>query len=48
MYYQQIFTLANHYNYSISELENMYPFERDIYYGLLTNYVEKTRRQDGN
>lgn len=33
--------MAQHHHYSISELENMLPFERDIYIDLLKNYLEQ-------
>ena len=39
-----------HHKYSLTELENMIPWERDIYVGLLTNHLkeeeEKTREQN--
>jgi hypothetical protein len=30
-----------YHKYSITEIENMMPFERDIYVGLLHNYIEE-------
>jgi hypothetical protein len=33
--------MAQHHNYSITELENMIPFERDIFVALLKNYLDK-------
>lgn len=33
--------MAQHHKYSISELENMVPFERDIYVELLKSFIEK-------
>ena len=39
-----MFTLVNHYKYSISDIENLYPFERDIYYGLLADYIQKEQQ----
>ena len=39
-----------HHNYSLSELENMIPSEREVYIGLLKEYVkeenEKARREE--
>ena len=37
-----------HHKYSLTELENMIPFEREIYVGLLVNYIkeEKEKEQD--
>ena len=38
-----------HHKYSLTEIENMIPWERDIYVGLLVNYIkeenEKERRR---
>lgn len=30
-----------HHKYSLAELENMLPWERDIYVGMLINYIEE-------
>ena len=40
-YYQLNFSLINNHNYSLSELENMIPWERDIYVTMLINYVNE-------
>lgn len=29
-----------HHKYSLADLENMIPWERDIYVGLLLNYIQ--------
>ncbi len=38
-----------HHKYSLTEIENMIPWERDIYVSLLVNYIkeenEKRKRQ---
>jgi len=39
--YQMNFALMQHHNYSLSELDDMIPFERDIYVTLLQNYLEE-------
>jgi hypothetical protein len=39
--YQLNFALMQHHNYSLSELDEMIPFERDIYVTLLRNYLEE-------
>jgi hypothetical protein len=39
--YQLNFALMQHHKYSLSELENMIPFERDIYVTLLKNFLEE-------
>lgn len=30
-----------HHKYSLSDIENMMPWERDIYLALLQNYIEE-------
>ena len=36
-----------HHNYSLTELENMIPWERDVYVNLLLKYLkEEKERQD--
>ena len=42
--------MMQHHNYSLAELENMIPWERDIYLGLLVNYIkeEKERQEEEN
>ena len=37
-----------HHNYSLVELENMVPWEREIYLGLLMNFLkeEEERRKE--
>ena len=33
--------MMQHHKYSLEELENMMPWEREIYMGLLINYIAK-------
>ena len=37
--------MMQHHNYSLAELENMVPWERDIYLGLLMNFLEEERKR---
>jgi len=37
------FALVQHHNWSLSEIENMIPWEKDVYIKYLTNYLEKQR-----
>jgi len=37
--------MMQHYNYSLTELENMMPWEREIYIGLLMNFLEEERQR---
>ena len=34
-----------HHKYSLTELENMIPWEREIYVGLLVQYVEEENKR---
>ena len=40
-YYKTNFALMQHHKYSLTELENMIPWERDIYITLLQQYIEE-------
>ena len=33
--------MMQHHNYSLAELENMIPWEREIYIGLLVNHIKE-------
>ena len=35
------FALMQHHKYSLTELENMMPWEREIYIGLLQDFIKK-------
>jgi hypothetical protein len=43
--YQLNFALMQHHKYSLTELENMIPFERDIYISLLKQYLDEQEEQ---
>tara|TARA_R110002167_G_scaffold261960_2_gene468681 strand:- start:346 stop:468 length:123 start_codon:yes stop_codon:yes gene_type:complete len=36
--------MENH-NYSLSDLENMMPWEREVYVALLVNYIKQKEQQ---
>ena len=40
-YYKVNFSLIQHHKYSLTELENMIPWEREIYLSLLQQYIEE-------
>ena len=40
-YFKLNFALMQHHKYSLTEIENMMPWERDIYVGLLNQWVEE-------
>ena len=40
-YYKLTFSLMQPHKYSLTELENMIPWEREIYISLLQQYIEE-------
>ena len=40
-YYKLNFALMQHHKYSLTEIENMIPWEREIYLALLNQYIEE-------
>ena len=40
-YFKLNFALMQHHKYSLTEIENMMPWERDIYVGMLNQYIEE-------
>lgn len=42
-YYQLNFSLMQYHKYSLTEIENMMPWERDIYVTLLKNHLEEEK-----
>jgi hypothetical protein len=38
----------HHHKYSLTEVENMYPFERDVYVDMIVQYMEELKaKQNG-
>ena len=50
-YYELTFSLIQYHKYSLTEIENMMPWEREIYLALLQQYIEdenlKRQQQEG-
>jgi len=40
-YYKTNFALMQYHKYSLTELENMIPWEREVYIALLQQYIEE-------
>jgi hypothetical protein len=38
--------MVQHHKYNISDLENLIPYERDIYVELLNDYLKKIEEQN--
>ena len=50
-YFKINFALMQHHKYSLTEIENMIPWEKDVYVALLEQYIEeenlKNKQQSG-
>ena len=50
-YFKLNFALMQHHKYSLTEIENMIPWEKDVYVALLEQYIEeenlKQQQQSG-
>jgi hypothetical protein len=49
-YFRINFALMQFHKYSLTEIENMMPWERDVYVGLLQQHIEeeKLKQQQSN
>ena len=49
-YYKVNFALIQHHKYSLTEIENMIPWERDVYVEMLRAHLEeeKLKQQQAN
>tara|TARA_B100000508_G_C11447206_1_gene272019 strand:+ start:612 stop:788 length:177 start_codon:yes stop_codon:yes gene_type:complete len=46
-YFKTNFALMQHHKYSLTELENMMPWEREVYVTLLSQYIEEENLKNG-
>ena len=44
-YYKTNFALMQHHKYSLSEIENMMPWERQVYTSLLMQHLDQLKQQ---
>jgi len=44
-YYLTNFALMQHHKYSLTDIEDMIPFERDIYVELLMDFLKREKEQ---
>ena len=44
-YYKMMFSMVQHHKYSISDLENILPYERDLYVEMLVDFIEEQNKQ---
>jgi len=45
-YFRLNFALMQYHKYSLTEIENMMPWERDIYVGMLQSHLEEERLKE--
>jgi hypothetical protein len=38
-----IFGLAQHHKWNISDIENLMPYERDLYFNMLLEFIEQQK-----
>jgi len=44
-YYRLIFAFVQHHKYSIEDIENLIPFEREIYATMLKQHVDTVEKE---
>jgi len=44
-YYKTNFALMQYHKYSLAEIENMIPYEREIYVAMLVQYLEEEKQR---
>jgi hypothetical protein len=50
VYYNTLFALVQHHKYSLTEVYEMYPYERDLFVELIMQHLkelEENRKRDG-
>jgi len=45
-YFRLNFAMMQYHKYSLTEIENMMPWERDVYVGLLQSHLEEERLKE--
>ena len=45
-YFRLNFAMMQYHKYSLTEIENMIPWERDIYVGLLQSHLEEEKLKE--
>ena len=47
-YLKTNFAMMQHHNYSLSDIENMIPWERDVYVAMLIDYIKEENERRKN
>ena len=45
-YFQTNFLMMQHFNYSLTELEGMMPWEREVYLAMLNEHLQEKAREE--
>lgn len=45
IYYKNIFNLIQIHKYALSDIESMIPYERDLYIGMLIDFIEEENKK---
>lgn len=48
VYYQKMFAMVQHHKYSMNELDELMPYERDLYFDMLLEFLKKKEEQSRN
>jgi hypothetical protein len=40
--------MAQHHKYSIAEIENLIPYERDLYFDMLIEFIQSQKEKERN
>ena len=46
VYYNTLFSLVQHHKYSMTEVYDMYPYERDLFVELLVQHLERLEEEN--
>lgn len=46
MYYETLFSMVQHHKYSLTELENLIPYELDIYVDMLASFLKELEEKN--
>lgn len=46
IYYNKIFSMVQHHKYSITEIESLIPYERDLYFEMLVSYIKSQEEKN--
>ena len=45
VYYKTMFSLMNHHSWSLSEMENLIPWEKQVYVDLLEDWIKQKEQE---